>query len=61
MHLAGSYVVSMLLTWPHLSQGLSPLIGRLQVVEQTIMATGLLVLMGAGLWLVVRDITHLSG
>lgn len=32
-----------------------------QVVEQTIMATGLLVLMGAGLWLVVRDITHLSG
>lgn len=33
----------------------------LQVVEQTIMASGLLLLMGAGLVLVVRDITNLKG
>jgi len=30
------------------------------VVEQTIMASGLLLLMGTGLLLVVRDVTHLG-
>jgi hypothetical protein len=33
----------------------------LQVVEQTIMASGLLLLMGSGLLLVIRDITNLRG
>ncbi len=32
-----------------------------QVVEQGIMASGLLLLMGAGLLLVVRDLSHLAG
>ena len=33
----------------------------LQVVEQTIMASGLLLLMGSGLVLIIRDITNLRG
>lgn len=32
-----------------------------QVVEQTIMASGLLLLTGAGVLLIVRDISHLGG